>query len=162
MMVQLPKGIFLLYLLLPREEVKLKISLIMVKWGTCKPVFKLIIHPLIKFWGCIEISHHVCWSCPTVCNWKSFIFSLPELKAQVNFPDRLLSVVCQSIHLSVIFSHLSSSSPEQTDQIQPKCFGIREFQVCPNKGPWQFPRGSNYEIVEIHWQLSPPEPLGQF
>lgn len=41
--------------------------------GDVRYMFRLIIHPLTKFWSYIEISHIVCWSCSTVCNYESFI-----------------------------------------------------------------------------------------
>ena len=59
---------------------------------------------------------------------KSFIFSSPELKAQVSFSDHLSSVVCLSARPSVCPSvclsfcklfTFSSSSPEPLGQFQP-------------------------------------------
>ena len=45
-----------------------------------------------------------------------FIFSSPELKAQVSFSDRLSSVVCPSVCKLFLFS---TSSPEPLGQFQP-------------------------------------------
>ena len=73
--------------------------------------------------------------------WASF-FSSPELKAQVSFSDRLLSV----IHLSIckLFT-ISFYSQESLGQFQPKLaqiiLGWRGFNFFLNKGPCPFPRG---------------------
>ena len=53
-----------------------------------------------------------------------FIFSSPELKAQVSFSDRLSSVVCLSVCLSVSLSvcklfTFSTSSPNPLGKFQP-------------------------------------------
>ena len=42
---------------------------------------------------------------------------------------------------------------------------MMEIQVCLKEGPHAFPRGVNYKIAKIHWEIwkySSPEPLGQF
>ena len=39
------------------------------------------------------------------------------------------------------------------------------IQVCSNDGPLSFPRGDNYKLVKIHWQIkksSSQEPLDNF
>ena len=76
---------------------------------------------------------------------KTYIFSSPELKAQVSFSDHLSSVVCQSVCPSVckLFT-FSSSSPEPLDQFQSNLaqsiLGWRGFKFVQMKFP-NLPKG---------------------
>ena len=83
----------------------------------------------------------------------NYVFSSPELKAQVSFSDHLSSVcpsVCLSVCLSVckLFT-FSTSSPEPLGQFQPNLaqsiLGWRRFKFLEMNGPAIFQR----EI--IHW-----------
>ena len=76
--------------------------------------------------------------------WNGIALSSSELKAQVSFSHRLLSVVLRlSVCPSVV--HFSSSSPELLGQFQPNL-----CKVCLNEGPRPFPRRDNNEIAKIH------------
>ena len=99
-------------------------------------------------------------------------FSLPELKPQVSFSDRLVFMVCLSVcppviclktfHIFIFFSRITRPISTKLGTKHPWVKGI---QVCTNKGPHLFPRGDNYEISKIHCRLLKsysPEPLGQF
>ena len=84
-------------------------------------------------------------------------FRSTELKAQVSFSDRLLSVVRPSVCPSVckLFT-FSSYSQEPLGQFQPNLtqsiLGWWGFNFVQMKGPRPFPRGDNKEIAKIHWQ----------
>ena len=76
-----------------------------------------------------------------------YVFSSPELKAQVSFSDHLSSGVCPSVRPSVRLSvcklfTFSSSSPEPLGQFQPNLaqniLGWREFKFVQMKGPALF------------------------
>ena len=94
-----------------------------------------------------------------------WVFSSPELKAQVSFSDQLSSSVCLSVCLRVCLSiHLSvcclsicnlftyfTCSPEPLVQFQPN-FAQSIFEWRANEGPCPFPRGVDYKIVKLHWR----------
>ena len=83
-------------------------------------------------------------------NVNSWAFSSPELKAQVNFSDHLLSVVCLSVcilHNLNFFSRTAGPISTKPGTTYPWLVGI---QFCSNKGPRPFPRGDDYEIAKIH------------
>ena len=94
--------------------------------------------------------------------WKLFVFSPPELKAQVSFSDHLSSVVCMSVRPSVclfvclytfhIFIFFSRTMGLISIKLGTKYPWVKGIQVCSNEGPRSFPRGNNYEVVKIHWQ----------
>ena len=110
------------------------------------------------------------------CTTRRIRFRSPELKGQVSFPDRLLSVVL----LSVSFS---SSSPEPVVQFSTKLGKrqplVKDFKIVQMKEPTLFQRENN-AIRPIHhnWKeilskgetkakkkkkiISSPEPYGQF
>ena len=79
--------------------------------------------------------------------------SSPELKAQVRFSDRLLSICLSVCKLFTI----SSSSPEPlagpiSNKLGTKHPWVKGIQVLTNEGSHPFQRGDNNEIVKIHWQ----------
>ena len=79
--------------------------------------------------------------------------SSPELKAQVSFSDRLSSVVCLSVRLSVNFSHgplLLQKHWANFNQTWHKASLGEVDSSFFNEWPIAFPRGDNYEIVTIH------------
>ena len=51
-----------------------------------------------------------------------------------------------------IIKFLKSSSPEPLGQFQPNLAKMG-IQVCSNEGLCPFPRGDNYKIAKIHWQI---------
>ena len=83
------------------------------------------------------------------------MFSSPELKAQVSFSDQLSSVVCLSVHLSVIFSHvylLLQNHWANFNQNWHKV-SLGEENSCFFKWNMKnFSKGDNYEILKIHWR----------
>jgi hypothetical protein len=86
----------------------------------------------------------------------SAIFSSPELKAQVSFSDRLLSVVLLSVRLSVrlsvnfyIFDFFSRTTGPILTRLgtnDPLAEGILN---CSNEGDCPSPRGDNSKRVKI-------------
>ena len=85
-----------------------------------------------------------------------FLFSSPELKAQVSFSDHLWSVVCPSVCPSVNFSHfhlLLQNYWANFNQTWHKAsLGKGDSSLLKWRAPRPFPRGDNYEIVKIHWR----------
>jgi hypothetical protein len=82
---------------------------------------------------------------PSAC--ISFIRS-PELKAQVSYTNRPLSV-----RLSVnvyIFDFLSRITGPVLTRLGTKHHWVKGIQVCSNKGDSSSPRGDNSERVKIH------------
>jgi hypothetical protein len=91
------------------------------------------------------------------CRW--FVFSSPDLKAQVSYSDRLLSVVrlsrSLSFRLSVckrldfdFFSRTTGPILTKLDTSHPWRKGI---QVCSNERDCPSPKGDNSKRVKIHW-----------
>jgi hypothetical protein len=84
--------------------------------------------------------------------FNGFIFSSPELKAQVSFSDRLLSVVLLSVRLSVnfyifdFFSRTTGPILTRLGTIHPWGEGILN---CSNEGDCPSPRGDNSKRVKI-------------
>jgi hypothetical protein len=86
-----------------------------------------------------------------------FVFSSPELKAQVSYSDSLLSVIRLSCRLSVrlsvnfyIFDFFSRTKGPILTKL-----GINHpweggIQVCSNEGDCPSPRGDNSKTVKIH------------
>jgi hypothetical protein len=88
-----------------------------------------------------------------VC-WEIFVlFSSSELKAQVSYSDRLLSVVCLSVCLSVNFYifdfFFRTAGPILTKLGTNHPLG-KGIQVYSNEGDCPSPRGDNSETVKIH------------
>jgi hypothetical protein len=87
-----------------------------------------------------------------------FFFSSPELKAQVSFSDRPLSVVCLAVCLSVcllniyIFDFFRTAGPIST-RLGTKHPWAKGIQNCTNEGQPPSPRGDNSERVKIYWKL---------
>jgi hypothetical protein len=109
---------------------------------------------------------------PNICMLQfSRVFRSPELKAQVSFSDRLLSIVLLSVRPSVclsvnfyIFDFSRSTGPILTrlGTNDPWAEGILN---CSNEGDCPSPRGDNSKRVKIFWNFkksSSPEPAGQF
>jgi hypothetical protein len=98
-----------------------------------------------------------CWSVDCK-RWKVLgIFSSPELKAKVNYSDRLLSVVRLSVCLSVCpsvckllhFRLLLQNHWANFNQTWHKSFLGEGIQVCSNEGDCPSPRGDNSKRVKI-------------
>jgi hypothetical protein len=85
---------------------------------------------------------------------KINIFSSPELKAQVSYSDRRLSVVRLSVRLSVCkllhFRLLLQNHWANFNQTWHKSSLGEGFQVCSNEGDRLSPRGDNSERVKMH------------
>jgi hypothetical protein len=95
------------------------------------------------------------------------IFSSPELKAQVSFSDRLLSVVCRSVCLSIcpsvclsvcllniyIFDFFFRTAGPILTRLGTKHPWAKGIQNCTHEGQPPSPRGDNSERVKIHWKL---------
>ena len=75
------------------------------------------------------------------------IFSPPELKAQVRFSDRLLSIARPSVCKLFTFSSFSPEPLGQFQEIWHKASLGEGDQVYSNDGPCPFPRGDNNEIA---------------
>ena len=69
-----------------------------------------------------------------------FLFSSPELKAQLRFSDRLLSVLSLSTCLSVckLFLFFSRTTGPISTKLGTKHLLVKEIQVCSNEGPCPF------------------------
>ena len=86
--------------------------------------------------------------------WKTFLFSSPELKAQVSFSD-CLSFVCLSVSLSVNFSNFrffSRSIGPISTKLGTKHPWVEGIQVCSNEVPYPFPTGDNSENIKWYWK----------
>jgi hypothetical protein len=77
------------------------------------------------------------------------IFSSPELKAQVSYSDRLLSVVRLSVNFYIFDFFSRSAWPILTKLGTNHPWG-EGIQVCSNEGDCPSPRGDNSETVKIH------------
>jgi hypothetical protein len=80
------------------------------------------------------------------------VFSSPELKAQVSFSDRLLSVVLLSVRLSVnfyIFNFSRTTGPILT-RLGTNHPWVKGIQVCTKEGDSPSPRGNNSKRVKMH------------
>ena len=67
----------------------------------------------------------------------------------------LLLFICLSVHLSVcfnIFIFSWTTGPILT-KLGTKHPWVKGIQFCSNEGPRPFPRGDNYQIAKIHWQI---------
>jgi hypothetical protein len=83
----------------------------------------------------------------------NFIFSSPELKAQVSYSDRLLSVIRPSVCLSVnfnIFDFFSRTYGPILTRLGTNHPWGEGIQVCSNKGDRLSPRGDDSERVKMH------------
>jgi hypothetical protein len=69
------------------------------------------------------------------------VFSTPELKTQVSFSDRLLSVIRLSVK-TYIFNFSRTTGPILTTLSTNYLCG-KGIQVCSNEGERPFPRGDN-------------------
>jgi hypothetical protein len=81
------------------------------------------------------------------------LFSSPELKAQVSYSDRRLSVVRLSVCLSVnfyIFDFFSRTTGPISTKLGTNYPWGEGFQVCSNEGDRLSPRGDNSERVKMH------------
>jgi hypothetical protein len=81
------------------------------------------------------------------------IFSSPELKAQVSYSDRPLSVVRPSVRLSVnfyIFDFFSRTTGPILTRLGTNHPWGEGIQVCSNEGDCPSSRGDNSETVKIH------------
>jgi hypothetical protein len=84
-------------------------------------------------------------------------FSSPELKAQVSFSDRLLSVVSLAVYPSVypsinfyIFDFFSRTTGPILIKLGTNHPWGEGIQVCSNEGDCPSPRGDNSKRVKIH------------
>jgi hypothetical protein len=81
------------------------------------------------------------------------IISSPELKAQVSYSDRLSSVVCLSVCLSVnfyIFNFFSRTVGPILTKLGTNHPWGEGMHVCANEGDCPSPRGDNSKRVKIH------------
>jgi hypothetical protein len=76
------------------------------------------------------------------------IFSSPELKAQVSFYDRLLSVVRLSVNF-YIFDFFSRTTEPILTRLGTIHLWGEGIQVCSNEGDCSSPRGDNSKRVKI-------------
>jgi hypothetical protein len=79
----------------------------------------------------------------------TLIFSSPELKAQVSYSDRLLSVVRLSVNFYIFDFFSRTAGPILTK------LGINHpwgegVQICSNEGDCPSRRGDNSETVKLH------------
>jgi hypothetical protein len=89
-------------------------------------------------------------------NFCALVFSSPELKAQVSYFYRLLSVVlsvltfvCPSVNFYIFdfFSRTTGPILTKLGTNHPWREGI---QVCSNEGDCPSPRGDNSKTIRIH------------
>jgi hypothetical protein len=78
-----------------------------------------------------------------------WIFSSPELKDQVNYSDRLLSIVCLSVNFYIFNFFSRTTGPILTKLGTNHSWG-EGFQVSSNEGDRLSPRGDNSERVKMH------------
>jgi hypothetical protein len=86
-----------------------------------------------------------------------FFVSSPDLKAQVNFSDRLLSGVRLSVRLSVnfyIFVFFFRTTEPILNKLCTNHPWVKGIQVCSKKGDSPLLRGDNSERVKKHWKFS--------
>jgi hypothetical protein len=107
----------------------------------------------------IDIPTHMCMYpfFALICQyWNAYqsLFSSPELKAQVSFSDRLLSVVCLSVCLLniYIFDFFFRTAGPILTRLGTKHPWAKDIQNCTNEGQPLSPRGDNSERVKIHWK----------
>jgi hypothetical protein len=84
---------------------------------------------------------------------KSQVFSSPELKAQVSYSNRLLSVVRLSVRLSVnfyIFDFFSRTTGPILTKLGTNHPWGEGILNCKNEGDCFSPRGDNHKRVKIH------------
>ena len=74
-----------------------------------------------------------------------YLFSSPELKAQVSFSDHFLSIVCLPVCLLTfhIFIFFSRTTGPMSTKLGTRHPWVKRIQVCSNEGPHPFPRGDN-------------------
>jgi hypothetical protein len=75
----------------------------------------------------------------------AIVFSSPELKVQVSFFDRLLSIVCLSVNF-YIFHFFSRTSKPNSIKLGTDYPWAKGIQVCSNKGPNPLQRGDNKKM----------------
>ena len=94
-------------------------------------------------------------------DFTSMYFSSAELKAQVSFSDRYLSVVCHC-HCHKLFTYSSSLRRANFNQTWHKAFLGEGNSSSSNEGPRPFPRGDNKKNSEntvtkflksFHWAI---------
>jgi hypothetical protein len=136
---------------------------------------KDLVSPILYLYTCLFPSKSSKFSLVNFCRLHSYhkynhIFSSPELKAQVSFSDRLLSI-CLSIRLCVnfyIFDFFRTNGPilSRLGGNHPWGEGILN---CSNEGDCLSSRRDNSKRVKIHststsliLKSSSPEPTGQF
>ena len=59
----------------------------------------------------------------------------------------VVAIVVNFSHFHLLFQNQIST------KLGTKHPWVKGIQVCSNKGPHPFPRGDNYEITTIHWQI---------
>jgi hypothetical protein len=105
-------------------------------------------------YNCMQYVPLMCWQFTVgivnnifylVLVWK-FVFSSPELKAQVSFTDRLLSVW----RLSVRHFFFRTAWPIST-KVGTNHPYAKRIQNCTNEAHPPSPRGDNSERVKIYW-----------
>jgi hypothetical protein len=87
-------------------------------------------------------------------NW--FVFSSPELKAQVSFSDRLLPGVRLSVCPSVnfyTFDFFSRTTGPILTRLGTNHPWVKGIQVCSNERDSPSVRGDNRESVKIQWKF---------
>ena len=125
-----------------------------------------------KVWNIVKHPFPMFNRLPVIQDVK-WLFSSPELKAQVSFSDRQLSIVCLFISLSIHFniSHFLSSLQNhwtnfnQTWHKTQNILGWRGFVKMKGQELFLKGGGGNKDMTKIHWQIlktSSPEPLVQF
>jgi hypothetical protein len=93
-------------------------------------------------------------------NMSKYMFSSPELKAQVSYSDRPLSVVrpsvCPSVLLSVnfyIFNFFSRTTAPILTKLGTNHPWGEGILNCSDEGDCPSPRGDNHKRVKIHWNF---------
>jgi hypothetical protein len=84
---------------------------------------------------------------------KNSHFSSPELKTQVSYSDRRLSVVRLSFRPSVnfyIFDFFSKITGPISTKLGTNYPWVEGFKVCSYEGDRPSPRGDNSERVKMH------------
>jgi hypothetical protein len=79
----------------------------------------------------------------------NLVFSSPELKAQVRYSDRPLSVVRLSVNF-YIFDFFSRTTGPILNRIDTNHPWVKGIQVWSNEGDSPSPRGDNSKKVNIH------------